>query len=154
MKASVRKLDEAAVRRDYPLADRLPGWYFRLREVSAGVWRAEGTDLWGRQVAASGTDEAQLLEECTKSASAIQSQLGEREQSQVLFHEYGAQLRMEGEELVLNVLCGSVGQFGVEFSLDDTEREQYGRDGDVFIQTLAERVRQDPSAYAGRGRTC
>jgi len=37
----------------------------------------------------------------------------------VLFYEYGAVLRLEDDgRLALNVLCGRVGQYGVEFALD------------------------------------
>ena len=36
--------------RDYPIAGRVPGWYFRMREKSASVWDVEGKDIYGREV--------------------------------------------------------------------------------------------------------
>ncbi len=73
MTAYKHKLDPERVQRDYPITDRLDGWYFRIDEVSAGVWRCEGTDLWGRKVSADGTDEAQILAECVQRATRILS---------------------------------------------------------------------------------
>jgi hypothetical protein len=73
----------------------------------------------------------------------------------VLYHEYGIQLREDGEgRLVLNVLCGRVGQYGVEFALDEREREGYKRSGDEFIKDLAWKVAHAPEAYGERGRFC
>jgi hypothetical protein len=75
MKALVRKLDADEVRRDYPIADRVPGWYFRMREVANCAWLVEGTDLWGRQVSDSGSDEQQLLDSCIAAAERIRAQV-------------------------------------------------------------------------------
>jgi hypothetical protein len=75
MKKSVEKLAEAAVRREFPIADLVPGWFFRSYEQSAGTYRVEGTDLWGRQVANIGTDEADLLKSCAAAAAEINRQL-------------------------------------------------------------------------------
>jgi hypothetical protein len=58
MRKEISKLDESVVRRQYPLAHLLPGWFFRLEEQSAGHYVAEGTDLWGRLVSVSGGEEA------------------------------------------------------------------------------------------------
>ena len=41
---------------EYSITDRLPGWSFRVTEVSAGAYRAEGVDAHGRRVSADGTD--------------------------------------------------------------------------------------------------
>ena len=74
--------------------------------------------------------------------------------SRILFHEYGTQLRLgERDELILNVLCGRVGEFGVEFLLNETEYENYRRLGDTFIQELSRDVQRDWQPYAARGRT-
>jgi hypothetical protein len=78
VKKAVRKKNEAETIREFPIADRLHGWFFRLREVSAGAYRAEGTDLWGRTVSQSGTDEESLLRECVEAAKRIQSQIDAR----------------------------------------------------------------------------
>lgn len=58
MKQPVHKRTEAEVHQRYPLADRLPGWFFRVEESSPGHFVAEGTDLWGRVVSISGGDDA------------------------------------------------------------------------------------------------
>ena len=78
MKAFIHRLDEQAVRASHPIANRVQGWYFRLRETSAGVWRVEGTDLWGRQVSATGTDEDSLLEDAIAAAERIVKQVGRK----------------------------------------------------------------------------
>ena len=67
----VRRRDEDEVLEQYPRADLVEGWYFREREISPGAYVVEGTDLWGRLVAASGNDPALLLAECTRRATAI-----------------------------------------------------------------------------------
>jgi hypothetical protein len=74
---------------------------------------------------------------------------------EVLFYEYGTVLRLEDDDrLVLNVLCGRVGQYGVEFTLDNSEIEAYKRNGDSFVKELEERVRLHPKLYGRRGRFC
>jgi hypothetical protein len=74
---------------------------------------------------------------------------------QVLFHEYGTQLRLnEQDKLILDVLCGRVGQYGVEFELNEFEREKYKTLGDTFIMDLAKKVQYDPKPYGERGRFC
>jgi hypothetical protein len=75
MRIPVQKLDEAVVRSRYPISDRAPGWYFRISEQSAGVWRVEGTDLWGRAVSKIGTDENLLLDDCVAAAVAINDRI-------------------------------------------------------------------------------
>ncbi len=73
----------------------------------------------------------------------------------ILFHEYGTQLRLGDEDtLILNVMCGRILQYGVEFALNDSEREAYKRQGDPYIKSLAEKVRGGPQAFVPRGRTC
>jgi len=77
-----------------------------------------------------------------------------RQQERILFHEYGTQLRVAPDDaLILNVLCGRVGQFGVEFPLNDEEREEYRRRGDTFIKELSQVVQRNWEPYAARGRT-
>jgi len=50
------KLREDVVRRTHPVLGPIAGWYFRCEEQSNNVWLAEGTDLWGRKVAATDHD--------------------------------------------------------------------------------------------------
>ncbi len=73
----------------------------------------------------------------------------------ILFHEYGMQLRTgEGDALIFNVLCGRVGQYGVEFQLNAEERDGYKREGDAFLRKLDLAVRENPKSYGLRGRFC
>ena len=73
----------------------------------------------------------------------------------VLFHEYGMQLRLEADDrLVLNVLCGRIAQYGVEFELNADERRQYGNDGDEFVKRLSLEVQNDPTRFGARGTFC
>jgi hypothetical protein len=45
-------MSEGETKRRYPLVDRVPGWFFRVEEISPGAWRVDGTDLYGRTVGA------------------------------------------------------------------------------------------------------
>lgn len=73
----------------------------------------------------------------------------------VLFEEYGTQLvEAAGGRLVLNVLCGGIAQFGVEFTLNDEEAAAYRAQGDAYVQNLAYRVTRSPESFAARGRYC
>lgn len=71
MKRGVRPLDETEVRSQYPIADRLPGWFFRIGETSNSAWTAEGMDLWSRQVSRTGMDPDTALAACIVDARAI-----------------------------------------------------------------------------------
>ena len=74
MRQEVQQTSAAKVAREYPLADLVEGWYFRVEEVSAGAYQAEGTDLWGRQVSHSGTDPEGALAKCTEYARRVIAQ--------------------------------------------------------------------------------
>jgi hypothetical protein len=72
----------------------------------------------------------------------------------ILFYEYGTCLRLtEKDKLILHVLCGRTGQYGVAFELNDEEQRHYKTFGDAFIQELARKVVRSPTGYAQRGRT-
>ncbi len=75
MKRKVSPKPESEVERDFPISDRLQGWFFRVRETSASAFCAEGTDLYGRQVSRSGVDPDDLLEQCVADARSIQGQI-------------------------------------------------------------------------------
>ena len=77
-KRLVNRLDEAETKRQFPLADLVPGWFFRVNEISNGGYKAGGADLWGRKVSRSGSDLDVLLAECAKDAERIIAQLNER----------------------------------------------------------------------------
>ena len=69
----------------------------------------------------------------------------------VLYHEYGAQLRlMTDGRHILNVLCGHVGQYGVEIELTRQEVQRFGAEGDEFIHNLGEDVYDHPQSFQGR----
>jgi len=78
MKRWARPLTEEVVLRDFPILGRAAGWFFRINEVSMGVYKAEGTDVWGRTVGRTGTDPDKLLAECEEDARGIPAP-GERE---------------------------------------------------------------------------
>jgi hypothetical protein len=72
--------------------------------------------------------------------------------AEVLFHEYGAQLRRTHHgDYVLNILCGTTAQYGVEIVLTPEELARYRRDdGDVFIHNLGEDVYDNPDSFNER----
>ncbi len=78
MKRLVERLKEADVKSRFPLVDLVPEWFFRVREISNGGYRVEGTDLWGRQVSRSGSDPDALLTACAQDAERIIARLNER----------------------------------------------------------------------------
>ena len=71
MKRAVTKLDPSLVAEQFPLQGLLPGWFFRVREVSASAYVADGTDLWGRVVSHQGEDPQVLVQCCVKSAREL-----------------------------------------------------------------------------------
>lgn len=75
MKVQCIKLDEAEVRKVYPIGDRVPGWFFRCQEQSNNIWHVEGTDLWGRTVGATDSDDIRVLNQCVAMAEGINAQL-------------------------------------------------------------------------------
>lgn len=52
----------------------VPGWEFKVDEVSAGVYKVVGIDKAGHTVSSIGTDLEELIEQCKKGALAIKSQ--------------------------------------------------------------------------------
>ena len=71
MSRPVGRLDEREVLRRFPINDRVPGWFFRVDEISAGAYEAAGTDLWGRQVSCHRDDPDVALAKCVADATAI-----------------------------------------------------------------------------------
>jgi hypothetical protein len=51
--------------------DELPSWVFDVREVSAGVYRATGSDRLGHRTIVEGLDPEACLEECRSAALTI-----------------------------------------------------------------------------------
>jgi len=67
----VRRIPAKQLRRDYPIRRSLGDWYFRVTETSAGAWRAEGVDPYGRKVACDGIDPEAALETCEAYARSL-----------------------------------------------------------------------------------
>jgi hypothetical protein len=65
-------MSEGETKRRYPLVDRVPGWFFRVEEISPGAWRVDGTDLYGRTVGRTGSNPDELLTECCADAAEIE----------------------------------------------------------------------------------
>ncbi len=59
------------MRREYPIADRLPRWYFRITETSGNAWLAEGSDIRGRTVSCEGSDPDEILTKCIQRATVL-----------------------------------------------------------------------------------
>lgn len=57
-----------------------------------------------------------------------------------------------GDELVLSVLCGTVGLYEVDIALDADELARYLAQGVSGIRALIDDVRSRPSAYGHRQR--
>ncbi len=72
--------------------------------------------------------------------------------AEVLYHEYGAQLRRTTTgDYILNILCGRVAQYGVEIALTAEEISTYrSDDGDTFIHNLGEDIYDDPKVFENR----
>lgn len=55
-------------------------------------------------------------------------------------------------DLILTVVCGTVGIFEVSFPLDPAERQGWRESGIAFVRGLAGRVVADPTPYLARSR--
>ena len=75
MRREITKLPEHEILKSYPIKDEAPGWYFRTQEISNGGWLVEGTDQWGRQISAQGSDPQQLLKELALEASVLNGRI-------------------------------------------------------------------------------
>jgi hypothetical protein len=58
--------------------------------------------------------------------------------------------RNDTGELVLSVLCGSVGLFEIDIVLNHEETEQYNKNGETSIDQLAGRIRYNPNDWISR----
>lgn len=71
MKSQVQRLSDEFLNA-YPIKDLVEGWFFRVEEVSNGVYEVEGIDYWGRKVSRKGTDSDELLDLCIKDAQGLE----------------------------------------------------------------------------------
>jgi hypothetical protein len=67
-------LRAAKVIQEFPLTGLVEGWYFKVEEMSAGVYSAAGTDLWGRRVSCTSTDPDEALAKCEEYARGVIAQ--------------------------------------------------------------------------------
>ena len=76
MKKTVQRLSDVHLAM-YPIRDLVDGWFFRIQEISNGVYEVEGIDIWGRKVSRAAI-EAELdeaLKACANDARKIQAEL-------------------------------------------------------------------------------
>ena len=73
MKHWVRPKSAEQMLRLFPISGLVEDWYFRVEEVSAGVYFAEGSDTVGRTVSREGADPDVLLSECVADAVEIRA---------------------------------------------------------------------------------
>jgi hypothetical protein len=71
MKKLRRVATREAMLKRYDREDLVEGWFFRVREVSNGLYRAEGEDRYGRTVGRSGSNPALLLMQCADDARTV-----------------------------------------------------------------------------------
>lgn len=70
MKSQVQRLSDEFLSA-YPIKDLVEGWFFKVQEVSNGVYEVEGTDIWGRKVSRKGIDPDEVLKLCIQDAQDI-----------------------------------------------------------------------------------
>ena len=71
MRVPVDKKSSESLIASYQIAHNDIGWYFRVSEVSAGCWRVEGSDAWGRLISINGVDPDQLLQAAIANAKEM-----------------------------------------------------------------------------------
>jgi len=71
IKSSMPIPNLGALAKDFPIADRVAGWCFRVTEFSPGGYRAEGRDAYGRRVSADDTNPDAALEKSVAMAKGI-----------------------------------------------------------------------------------
>lgn len=71
MKSEIHHVPDAEFAAMFPLAASVPGWRYRLEEVSAGVYECRAGDQWGRRVSRKGTDPDALIKQCEQDVREI-----------------------------------------------------------------------------------
>jgi hypothetical protein len=72
MKRFIHKLTNEELQA-YPITDLIKDWFFRVKEISQGMYLVEGIDVWGRTVSRTGIDPERLLDECKNDVMEILS---------------------------------------------------------------------------------
>jgi len=81
MKIKIARRSKDEILKQYPIQGKTAGWYFRIDEVSNGVYEVEGTDEWGRIVHQKGLNPGKLLENCEADAKNINEKIKTTEQT-------------------------------------------------------------------------
>ena len=71
------KINIEKLRNQYPISGKLEGWFFRIEESSAGVYKCEGKNIHGMEVSKQGIDDNEgaldnLLSQCIEDAKSLQ----------------------------------------------------------------------------------
>ena len=66
------RLTADKLRQSHLIDDRVEGWFFQVREVSAGCYIAEGKDLYGHEVSRQSVDPERALADCIADANHIE----------------------------------------------------------------------------------
>jgi hypothetical protein len=62
---------------------------------------------------------------------------------------YSLQENKKGE-MIISVLCGTVGLYEIEVVLSEIERKKISDDGENFLDGLANDIRNNPNKYKDR----
>jgi hypothetical protein len=72
VKRTIEPTSREDILREFPIEDpAAPGWYFRIREISAGAWVVEGRDAYGRSVRRHSFGNDPPINECVADALEI-----------------------------------------------------------------------------------
>ena len=71
MKIQIAKIEEAELVKIFPIKGKAVGWFYKLTETSNGAWKIEGSDLWGRKIGITGSDEKELVESAEAEAMKL-----------------------------------------------------------------------------------
>jgi pyrroloquinoline quinone (PQQ) biosynthesis protein C len=74
MKQKIQKISDEILAA-YPIKDIVKGWFFKIDEVSNGVYEVEGIDFWGRKVSRKGLDTEEILKLCVKDAQDVNANI-------------------------------------------------------------------------------
>ena len=69
---------------------------------------------------------------------------------QILKKQWEYILYEDSEQLLLSVVCGTIAMFDRNIFLSENEIQQYKEKGVIYINLLAEQIRNDPNKYKDR----
>jgi len=59
-------------------------------------------------------------------------------------------LYKDNDELILSVVCGTIALYDIEIKLSAEQKEKFSKEGQGFIDLLAEEIRYNPLKYNKR----